>query len=431
MQFTPQYGCGEYAADARISNSSNRTLSLYVHIPFCESLCYYCGCTKIVTRNQQRVASYLEDLKREITLQGALYDTSRPVSQLHFGGGTPTYLSREQLDDLFKHIAAHFTLLQDGSQEYSIEVDPRTVDHDSLAHLAGHGFNRLSLGVQDFDPDVQKAINRIQSYESVRALTEHARACGFRSVSYDLIYGLPLQSEGTFDDTLLRVIALRPDRIAVYNYAHLPERFRGQRMIAEKDLPSRPEKLKILGNSLALLTAAGYEYIGMDHFALPEDELAQAQKNGTLQRNFQGYSTHGHCDLIGLGVSAISHVGNSYAQNLVNTRDYAAALANQCLPITRGLRLSNDDLRRADVISDLMCFDEARYDRFEARHQRHFRDYFAPEIRSLNGLVEDDLVSIDEDAIRVTRRGRMLLRNIAQVFDQYSSAAPNRFSQTI
>ena len=433
MQFTDHYGAQDYAADVRVSNESGRALSLYLHIPFCRSLCYYCGCTKIVTRNAERVESYLDDLKREIALQGALFSRTRPVRQLHLGGGTPTYLSAAQLDDLLAHIADHFTLVQDNTQEFSVEVDPRTVDHAALDHLAAHDFNRLSLGVQDFEPAVQEAVNRLQSVDEVRSLTEHARACGFRSVSYDLIYGLPLQDVASFDRTLVEVAKLRPDRIAIYNYAHLPQRFRGQRMIHAEDLPARPVKLDILRHSLTLLTDAGYEYIGMDHFALPDDELTRAQKDGTLQRNFQGYSTHSDCDLIGLGMSAISHIGNSYAQNVTSTKEYADALARDELPIYRGLRLSDDDLRRADVIQELMCFDRVRFSSFENRYALPFERYFEQELSALQLLADDRLVEIDDDAIHVTTRGRLLLRTIAQVFDRYHGAASKtqRFSQTI
>ncbi|MEO1575733.1 MAG: oxygen-independent coproporphyrinogen III oxidase [Pseudomonadota bacterium] len=431
VQFTPDYTHERYIKDARATNASGKPLSLYVHIPFCKSLCYYCGCSKVVTRNAARVSAYLHDLHKEIALQGALFDRARPVTQLHFGGGTPTYLSALELQTLMDRLGDSFQLVQDGTQEFSIEVDPRTVDMAALERLRDHGFNRLSLGVQDFDIDVQKAINRLQSIDEVRSLTRHARNIGFRSVSYDLIYGLPKQSPQSFERTLTEVIALRPDRIAIYNYAHLPQRFRGQRMIRREDLPSNSQKLDILGRSLAMLTQAGYEYIGMDHFALPGDDLAVAQRNGTLQRNFQGYSTHADCDLVGLGSSAIGRVGRSFAQNLVNTRDYARALADDRLPIMRGLRMTDDDQRRAEVIGELMCFDEVRFDRFETRHAVPFTDYFGTEVASLAPMAGDALITIDADAIRVTRRGRMLLRNIAQVFDRYNRPDSRRFSQQI
>ena len=377
------------------------------------------------------MGAYLDDLNREIALQGNLFDRLRPVRQLHFGGGTPTYLSSLQLAVLMGRLGEHFWLVNDGSQEYSIEVDPRTIDVSSLESLARHGFNRLSLGVQDFDPDVQRAVNRIQSVEQVRDLTERARALNYRSVSFDLIYGLPQQTLESFERTLDQVVDLSPDRVAIYNYAHLPQRFRGQRMIRAEELPSHTVKLDILGRSLARLVEAGYQYIGMDHFARPDDDLARAQRDGTLQRNFQGYSTMRNCDLIGLGASAIGRVGNSFAQNLVSTREYAAALGNSRLPITRGLTLSVDDQRRAEVIGDLMCFDEVRYDRFQTRHDTAFKEYFRDEVSALAPLAEDELVSIDDDAIRVTRRGRLLLRNIAQVFDRYNRPDAQRFSQTI
>ncbi len=433
LQFHEDVSEAEYRRNAIASNATGSPLSIYVHIPFCRTLCYYCACTKIVTPNAPRVAAYLDDLHTEIALQAGLFADGRVVEQLHFGGGTPTYLSDDQMDALMARLGDAFTLSNSPQREFSIEVDPRSVDAAALERLAERGFNRLSLGVQDFDPQVQRAVNRLQSADEVQALTRHARESGFNSVSFDLIYGLPRQNCESFSATLDRVVDIAPDRIAVYNYAHLPERFKGQRMIRAEDLPSPETRLDILNLTLARLAAAGYEYIGMDHFARPDDELAVARREGGLQRNFQGYSTHRHCDLVGLGISAISHVGDSYSQNLVHTADYGKCVADGKLPIYRGLAMNDDDRIRAGVIQKLMCYDELRFDDFEAQYGTSFGDYFQAELPGLEPLERDGLVAVTEEGIRITTRGRLLLRTIAQVFDRYSgdSALRKRFSQTI
>jgi oxygen-independent coproporphyrinogen-3 oxidase len=317
LQFNDEFTADNYRDNAAASNESNVPLSLYVHIPFCHSLCYYCGCNKIITRNQERVTRYLEMLYREIDMQAKLFDKTRKIEQLHFGGGTPTYLDRDQLDALMAKLRSAFTFDESEDREFSIEVDPRTVDENGIRHLAELGFNRLSLGIQDFDPVVQDAVNRTQTTDDVLNLVLAAREAGFESISFDLIYGLPHQTVVSFDATLDLVIGMRPDRLAVYNYAHLPQRFKGQRMINDIDIPSPEVKLDILHRTIDRLCDTGYQYIGMDHFALPEDELVVARANGTLQRNFQGYSTHRECDLIALGVSAIGSIGNVFAQNAV------------------------------------------------------------------------------------------------------------------
>ena len=433
LQFGADFTAADHRRFASKSNTTSRPLSVYVHIPFCESLCYYCACTKIVTRNAARVERYLEDLHREIDLQGTLFTPHRVVRQLHFGGGTPTYLDAAQMTALMGKLAERFTLATDDEREFSIEVDPRTVDAATLDALVAHGFNRLSLGIQDFDPRVQKAVNREQSVAEVAALTTHARGAGFESVSFDLIYGLPHQTSDSFDTTLDRVVDIRPDRIAVYNYAHLPDRFKGQRMIRAEDLPTPDTRLAILNRTLERLAFEGYEYIGMDHFALPEDELSVARRDGTLQRNFQGYSTHGDCDLVGLGISAISHVGDSYSQNLTATADYGRRLAGGELPICRGVELSEDDRLRATVIQKLMCYDELRFADFEAQSGVPFTTYFEHEMAHLAPLERDGLVDVDLERLRISTRGRLLLRTIASVFDRYSGHAAfrGRFSQTI
>jgi len=357
LQFDQSFSVADYKRVATDSNQSRRPLSIYVHIPFCRSLCFYCACNKIVTRNAERVRRYLVNLEREINLQSALFDDSRRVEQLHFGGGTPTYLNHKQMWALMADLRQAFTFDDSDQREFSIEVDPRAVERNTIASLTDLGFNRLSLGVQDFDLNVQKAVNRIQSVESVCRLVSDAKENQFRSVSFDLIYGLPHQTVQSFDRTLELALAIRPERLAIYNYAHLPTRFKGQRMINETDIPSPGTKLDILHHTIDKLGSSDYVYIGMDHFALPDDDLVAAKENGTLQRNFQGYSTHGDCDLIGLGVSAIGHIGNAYAQNANSTSEYEALLSCDALPVVRGIEVDDDDLLRAEVIQNLMCHD--------------------------------------------------------------------------
>ena len=433
LQFNDQLTPDDYRAKAAESNKSDVPLSLYVHIPFCHSLCYYCGCNKIVTRNEQRVARYMEMLYKEIDMQSALFDSSRKVEQLHFGGGTPTYLDKEQLGALMEYLRGAFNFDDGDEREFSIEVDPRTVDADRIQELWDLGFNRLSLGIQDFNEDVQKAVNRAQSPAEVQALVDSARNAGFGSISFDLIYGLPHQTVESFDATLDIVIAMKPDRLAVYNYAHLPQRFKGQRMINADDIPAPEVKLDLLHHTIDKLCAEGYIYIGMDHFALPEDELVLAREDGTLQRNFQGYSTHRQCDLIALGVSGIGGIGNMFAQNAVTTMEYEAIIERGELPIKKGLLVDDDDLVRAAVIQDLMCYDSLDFDAFGDRHGIDFRDYFAEEVKQLDVLEEDGLIELSDKGITITPRGRLLLRNIAMTFDRYINLAENdsRFSKAI
>ena len=433
LQFTDKLTEADYRAKAQESNASDLPLSLYVHIPFCHSLCYYCGCNKIVTRNEQRVARYMEMLYKEIEMQAELFDKSRKVEQLHFGGGTPTYLDKAQLAALMDHLRASFNFDESDEREFSIEVDPRTVDAERIQELWDLGFNRLSLGVQDFNEDVQKAVNRMQSPQEVQALMDAARGAGFGSISFDLIYGLPHQTVESFDATLDTVLAMKPDRLAVYNYAHLPNRFKGQRMINADDIPLPATKLDLLHHTIDKLCGVGYVYIGMDHFALPEDELVQARENGTLQRNFQGYSTHRQCDLIALGVSGIGGIGNMFAQNSVTTMEYEEIIERGELPIKKGLLIDDDDLIRAAVIQDLMCYDTLSYDDFSTKHDIDFRDYFASEIEKLEILEKDGLLELSDSGIDITPQGRLLLRNIAMTFDRYIDLEENdsRFSKAI
>jgi len=397
-----------------------RPLSLYVHIPFCNTICYYCGCNKIVTRDHAKVAEYLGFLEREIDLVAARLKGSRPVEQLHLGGGTPTYLSIEELQRVMVLLRARFTFVPRG--EFSIEIDPRTAPPEKVRALAALGFNRLSVGVQDFDPKVQAAVNREQSFEITEASILAARESGFQSINIDLIYGLPHQSAASFAVTLERVLELSPDRIALYHYAHLPERFKPQRRIDGEALPSPQEKLTIMIEAIRRLGAAGYEYIGMDHFAKTDDDLARAQRQGRLHRNFQGYSTRPDTDLIGLGVSAISKVGPTYAQNVRTLDEYYECLRADTLPTQRGLQLNADDLARRAVIMALMCHFEVSKESIATAHLIDFDDYFARELEALKPLEEAGLVTCDAEWISVTPRGRLLVRALAMVFDRYLHA---------
>ena len=406
-------------------------LSLYVHIPFCESLCYYCACNKIITKHHDRAEVYLRYLSREIDLHTAHCGVGQVVSQLHLGGGTPTFLSDAGLRELMAMLKRSFTLAPGG--EYSIEVDPRTVNTERLALLAELGFNRLSFGVQDFDAEVQKAVHRIQPAEQVFALVESARSLGFDSVNVDLIYGLPRQTPESFDRTLAQVAQLRPDRIALYAYAHLPERFKPQRRIISAELPTGASKLSMLSRSLDAFMDAGYVYVGMDHFALPTDALAVAKRQGRLHRNFQGYSTQPDCDLIGLGVSAIGRVGATYSQNSKTLDEYYDFLDQGRLPVVRGLALMRDDLVRRAAIMALMCQGELLFEPMEQAWLIDFRQYFAAELAQLEGMQEQGLVRVGPEGIEVTATGWFFVRGIAMVFDRYLQADRNRarFSRII
>ncbi len=407
------------------------SLSLYVHIPFCESLCYYCACNKIITKHHDKADEYLRYLDREINLHTAHLGLGQVLSQLHLGGGTPTFMSDVQLRALMAMLRRSFSFAPGG--EYSIEVDPRTVDVNRLAVLAELGFNRLSFGVQDFDPAVQKAVHRMQPAEQVFALVEAARTQGFESVNVDLIYGLPQQTPESFDRTLAQVAALRPDRVALYAYAHLPERFKPQRRIASAELPPASSKLAMLSQSLAAFDAAGYVYVGMDHFALPDDALAVAKRQGRLHRNFQGYSTQPDCDLIALGVSAIGRVGAIYSQNAKTLEEYYGHLDQGRFPVVRGLALSRDDLLRRAVIMALMCQGQLQFESIELAYLIDFRRYFALELAALSALAEQGLVVLDSSGIQVTANGWFFVRAVAMVFDRYLQADRNRakFSRII
>ena len=394
-----------------------RPLSLYVHLPFCRDVCFYCACNKIVTRDTGKAALYLDFLAREIGLQAELFREDPRVSQMHWGGGTPTYYDAAALKRLFALLAGHFAFMPHG--EYSIEIDPRTVEPGTIHALREMGFNRASFGVQDFDPAVQAAVHRVQDPGRTLVLVETARRAGFESVNTDLIYGLPKQTMTSFDATLSRLLQVRPDRIALYNYAHLPALFKPQRRINEAELPAPETKLKLLARAVQCLDDAGYVYIGMDHFALPDDALAVAQRQGRLHRNFQGYSTSPEGDLVGLGISAIGAIGPTYSQNHRTLEDYYDCIDAGKLPIMRGIELTADDLARRSVIQALMCHFCLSKEAIELAHLISFDRYFETELRELRELERLGLLAMEDDWIAVTPKGRFLIRSICMVFDRY------------
>ncbi|MDP9940288.1 oxygen-independent coproporphyrinogen III oxidase [Ectopseudomonas alcaliphila] len=432
VQFHDDIGPFDLLHALRDSRKAGRPLSLYMHVPFCAHICYYCACNKVITKDRGRALPYLEKLEREIEIISRYVDRTQPIEQLHFGGGTPTFLSHDELRRLMQHLRQHFNLLDDDSGDYSIEIDPREADWSTMGLLRELGFNRVSLGVQDLDPEVQRAVNRLQTLEETRAIVEAARTLQFRSVNIDLIYGLPKQTPERFARTVAEVIALQPDRLSLFNYAHLPERFMPQRRISSDDLPSPADKLAMLQNSIEQLTRAGYRYIGMDHFALPDDELAIAQEEGTLQRNFQGYTTHGHCDLIGLGVSAISQIGDLYSQNDSDIASYQQTLGNGQLATRRGLHCNADDRLRRAVIQQLICHFELRFADIEQAHDVVFRDYFEALWPELEQLHRDGLIELSAEGIQVRPAGRLLVRSLCMLFDRYlNDQVRQRFSRVI
>ena len=396
-----------------------RPLSIYLHLPFCSSPCFYCACHRVITRDSRKAEAYLRRLKREIGLQARDVDADRAVRQVHLGGGTPNFYSVDQLADLLDTIARHFRFAAPGAREVAIELDPRRVAPGDLARLAGEGFNRASFGLQDLNDDVQRAVNRVQGSDECLALIEEARGQGFGSINVDLMYGLPRQTPGRFAETVEKVITARPDRIALYGYAHMPDRFRPQVHIHDGELPSPEERLRIFCEAVEQLTDAGYEYIGMDHFALPEDSLARARRMGTLIRNFQGYSTGDNTDILGMGVTAISQYGTGYAQNTTDLLTYYNRIDNDQLAVERGLFLTPEDHLRAELIQAIMCRGHVDIADVEERHHIRFRSHFAAELGDLEHLEADGLVTIDEKSIRVTETGRLLLRPVAMVFDAW------------
>lgn len=437
-RFVEAYGSAHYkqalqqrAEGASAIGGASAPISVYVHIPFCESVCYYCACNKVITRHHERAIEYLAALRTEIDLVVEQVGAGQPLSQLHFGGGSPTFLTDDELEGLMHTLRGAFRFIEGG--EYAIEVDPRTIDVTRLKRLAAMGFNRLSFGVQDFDPDVQQAVHRVQPFEQVAALMQAARAEGFASINMDLIYGLPKQSTESFQRTLQQVISLRPDRIALYAYAHLPQRFKPQRRIHTVDLPKAEDKIGMLSAAIEVFGEAGYDYIGMDHFALHHDSLAVAKRQGRLHRNFQGYSTHPDSDLIGLGVSAIGKVGANYCQNAKTLEEYYDALRHRQFPIVRGLALSRDDLVRRAVIMAIMCQGRVDYESIELAYLIDFEQYFEAELRLLEPLVESGLVQMESDGVCVTPLGWYFVRAVGMVFDRYvqSEKTLERFSRII
>ena len=419
-----------HAIDA--SREAGRQLSLYVHVPFCANICYYCACNKVITKDRSRSREYLASLQREMELISAHLGPDQVVEQLHFGGGTPPFLSHQELRELMAGLRSRFSLRDDDIGDYSIEIDPREADWATMGLLRELGFNRVSFGVQDLDPEVQRAVNRLQTLEQTQAVMDAARTLAYRSINIDLIYGLPKQTPESFARTVEAIIALKPDRLSVFNYAHLPERFMPQRRINSADLPSPAQKLEMFENSVRQLLAAGYRYIGMDHFALPDDSLSIAQENGELQRNFQGYTTHGHCDLIGLGVSSISQVGDLYCQNSSDLKVYQERLQADELATQRGLVCHSDDIIRRAVISQLICHFQLQFSDIEARFGIDFPEYFASCLPMLEQMARDGLIILTPGGIRVMAAGRLLVRSICMLFDAYQSdTSQQRFSRII
>ena len=432
IQFTEEFSTEDYLQQVKMSNERNTPLSLYFHIPFCDTICYYCGCNKIVTKNRNHAQPYLDAVYKELELQGQLFKATRIVNQLHWGGGTPTFISHEQMTELMQQTRRHFTLLDDDSGEYSIELDPREVTPSSINLLRTLGFNRISLGVQDFNPKVQQAVNRIQSYKETRDVILAARKNKFHSISLDLIYGLPFQTVESFNETVDRVLELDPDRLSVFNYAHLPEMFKTQRQINVNDLPSAEDKLAILQQVTNKLIDAGYEYIGMDHFAKPTDELSIAQKERKLYRNFQGYSTNSDCDLVALGITSIGKVADSYSQNIKTIKEYTDVVNSGSLPVYRGVALTEDDVLRREVINQLICHFELNFKEIERVFDIDFANYFISELKQLLEMQKDGLLELTAERVLVLPEGKLLIRNICMVFDAYlDKNKEQRYSKTI
>jgi oxygen-independent coproporphyrinogen-3 oxidase len=417
--------------ESALIKTNIRALSLYLHIPFCSTICYYCACNKINTANLQRADSYVQRLVREMALHSQRIDRPHLVEQLHFGGGTPTFLSETQFEVIFEAMADYFNLADEESRDFSVEIDPRGLSTRRIDHLAQLGINRISIGVQDFDPQVQVAVNRIQSVDETRAIINAARDNNIRSINIDLINGLPKQTLKGFSKTLKQVIDLGPDRLSLYSYAHLPHRFKTQKQINPNDLPSAETKLQLLGTAIELLGDAGYEYVGMDHFAKSSDSLINAQQQGTLHRNFQGYTTHGHCELVGLGVSSIGNVGPVYVQNAKTLHEYYQAVDAGELAIVRGFESNDQDEIIGQVIQDLMCKFAVSFDDFRNRSGAAFMDYFAEQWPELLRFQKDGLLRIDSDKITVTGQGRYLVRNICMTFDAYLRNDTEKFSKAI
>ena len=431
-QFSETFSESDFAAAVERSNASQRPLSLYFHIPFCDTLCFYCGCNKVVTHTKSRAEPYLRRVEKEMAMQAQWFDTGRPVKQLHWGGGTPTFISDDEMTWLMAATRRHFNLVDDDSGEYAIEIHPGRVSASTMKHLRKLGFNRVSMGVQDFDLRVQKAVNRYNTVEDVSALVNALRAQAYHSISMDLIYGLPLQTPQSFSTTLNKVIELSPDRLSLFNYAHLPHLFKSQALIKDSELPSPQQKLDILAMSIETLQNAGYVYVGMDHFAKPDDSLVQAQRAGVLQRNFQGYSTHGDCDLLAFGVSSISAFGGVYVQNAKLVELYQQLIDADKPASVRGFTLSDEDHLRQFVINQLICHFYLDFDQVQQRFGVNPAVHFAAELAELVPMVEDGLLTLSDKGIQVHNTGRLLIRRVCMVFDEYLNSGNGiRYSKVI
>jgi len=434
VQFTTDYDAKDYLNWVKHSNEDPipAPLSLYLHIPFCDTICYYCGCSKVITKDKSKAEPYIKLLKKEIKLQGALFAKDREVTQIHWGGGTPTFLNDMQIYDIIECIRENFNVPTSDQVEFGIEVDPRTVDQERIRNLANMGFNRISFGVQDFDHNVQESVNRVQSTEEIKQHIIDARIQHFQSINIDLMYGLPKQTMQTFSKTLDTTIELNPDRIAIYNYAHLPEMFKPQRRINEEELPSAEEKLNILQLCIDKLQDAGYVYIGMDHFAKESDDLVKAQQQGSLHRNFQGYSTNADCDMIAMGITAISRIGDNYGQNVRSIEEYESCLNENKIPVFRGIELEADDVLRREVINDLMCNNNLDIEKLEKKWRIKFKSYFKTSMEGLQQMADDGLLKIENTKLTITTSGRLLARSICMQFDRYLlEKNSNRFSRVI
>ena len=423
LQFNNELNADAFIESAKQSLDQTQPLSLYFHIPFCAHVCYYCACNKVITRQRERSEPYLQTLYKEMAFMAEHFSKDRQVNQLHWGGGTPTFLNDQQITELMDKTRELFNLRDDDQGDYSIEIDPRECSEATLINLRKVGFNRISLGVQDVQHKVQEAVNRIQSTEQTIELIDQAKALGFKSINIDLIYGLPHQTHESFADTLATVIGMSPDRLSIFNYAHMPDRFRSQRHIKEEDLPSPAQKLAIQQQTISKLAEAGYQYIGMDHFAKPTDELSQAQISGELHRNFQGYTTHSDCDLVAMGVSAISQIGDLYYQNSHDLKTYTDLVEQKQCAILRGVSLTPDDKIRRDLITQLICHFSLDIAEFEQKHQLVFAQYFTDEVAELERLATDKLLTIDDKTIQISAAGRILVRRICMVFDAYMDQA--------
>ncbi|MDO6746226.1 oxygen-independent coproporphyrinogen III oxidase [Gilvimarinus sp. 1_MG-2023] len=431
-QFLDDFAEQEWHAAVARSNSEQKPLSLYFHIPFCDTLCFYCACNKVVTRNRSRAMAYLKNVEREMALQAQLFDPQRTVSQLHWGGGTPSYISEEEMTWLMQATARHFRLLDTDEGEYSVEIHPARMPISKLVHMRELGFNRLSMGVQDFNSKVQEAVNRYNSVEQVSELMSVARAQGYHSISMDLIYGLPFQTRASVTQTLNQVIDLAPDRLSLFNYAHLPHLFKSQRLIKTDTLPQAEEKLDILHSAIDQLQRAGYVYIGMDHFAKPDDSLVIAQQQGRMQRNFQGYSTHAECDLLAFGVSSISYYGGTYVQNVKTLNEYHALIEQGQPALQKGVRLTREDHLRRWIINQLTCHFELDFNALAQKFAVQPEEHLAAELATLQPMIEDGLIERTAQGLRVLNRGRLLIRRVCMAFDQYlAQGSPVRYSKVI